>query len=377
MNSNTLRTLSSWALIPLAGMAPLAALAATADICAEGQLCYGGEIVPSAGEGEGAPVAAGAIDQLGGPLGTVTSQSVRGQLEHVQTRLRALRTGNDSTQGKRPKRFGLYIASWGDHISQDAAADRSEFKVLDRALTVGADTRLDDDVVLGGAIGATRANTRFTGSASRQDSDGYSATVYGSWSPTPATYVSATLGQVSNHFDLQRDTGGGSVATASTRGTALGLSISGGYDHVSGPWTLSPFIRWDGVTTRIAAFDESGSPAAVSVDAQRMRANSWNLGTNAQYSIPVSWGVVLPYARVEWTRRTDSGSGSASARMLSDNSALLVPSGDDKGRSYGAWAVGTSTLMQNGVSAFVDFESGFGQQGYRIRRIAAAVRIEM
>jgi hypothetical protein len=108
-----------------------------------------------------------------------------------------------------------------------------------------------------------------------------------------------------------------------------------------------------------------------------MRANSWNLGANAQYSIPVSWGVVLPYARVEWTRRTDSGSASASARMLSDNSALLVPSGDDKGRSYGAWAVGASTLTQHGVSAFVDFESGFGQQGYRIRRIAAAVRIEM
>ncbi|HET9642361.1 MAG TPA: autotransporter outer membrane beta-barrel domain-containing protein [Burkholderiaceae bacterium] len=335
------------------------------------------------------------LGQLSAPITTVQTTRVRNLLNQVQTRLRTLRAGAstpafdapgvslpDISGGKdedrKSRRLGAYVMGLGDYLRNDANTSDAGFKVNTKSLMLGADYRLNGSWVVGGALGISHTDVRFDGgSQSRQDSDGYSGTAYASWSLTPSTYVSATLSYEASDFDIARDNGGSSILRASTKGHGLGLSLSAGHDIVVGAWSFSPYVRWDSVTARIHGFDEVGGVDAVSVSSQRSRSDTLNIGSQVQYSIPVSWGVVLPHARVEFTRRTDSHQNSPSARLLNGNTALLIPTSADTDRSYGNWAIGVSSITQRGVTLFCDYEAGFALQGYRSQRITVGLRSEL
>lgn len=353
--------------------------------------------IASEGPGTESPTQA-TLGQLSTPLTTAQTTRVRNLLNQVQTRLRTLRAStstpafespgialpeksvdkDEGGESRQSRRLGAYVFGIGDYVKRDESASESEFKVNTKTLMLGVDYRLSDSWVIGGALGLGHTNVRFgNGSQSRQDSDGYSGTAYVSWSLTPATYVSATLSHEESNFDIVRDNGNGSILTSSTRGHGLGLSLSAGHDIIMGAWSFSPYVRWDTVTARIGAFDEAGSADAVSVGSQRSRSDTLNVGSNMQYSIPVSWGVVLPHARVELTRRTDSQQKSPNARLLNGNTTLLIPTSADTDRSYGNWAIGVSSITQRGVTLFCDYESGFALQGYRSQRITVGLRSEL
>ncbi len=253
----------------------------------------------------------------------------------------------------------------------------SEFRVRNETLTLGADKRMSETFVVGGAVALVNGRTTFTNSRSRQKYDSNSLTGYASWNLTSASYVAATLNHDWGKFSLERDGGVGSVAKASTRGTSTGLGLSGGYDHVMDALTLSPYVRWDTLFTRVRAFDEYGSTDAVSVGAQRMRSRSINLGLNTQYNIPQNWGVLLPYGRVEWTNRRDKAASAPSARLLSDNSALLIPTAGQDNRDYGTFAVGLNAITPHGYSLFLDYQRAFGLKGYQLEHISLGVRFEL
>jgi outer membrane autotransporter protein len=150
-----------------------------------------------------------------------------------------------------------------------------------------------------------------------------------------------------------------------------------GHDLVIGAWSVSPFVRWDAVRVRVDAFQEAGSSDAVAVEAQRLRSQTLSGGANVQFSVAQSWGLLLPYLRVEWSERQDRPGGQAGARLLADNSPLLIPTAGEERRHSGALAVGLTAVTQRSFSAFLDFQTGFAQQGYRIQRFGAGLRFEL
>jgi uncharacterized protein YhjY with autotransporter beta-barrel domain len=310
------------------------------------------------------------LDVLSAPLVKASAAIGRERMNEAHQRLQELRLRPSSAAR-------LYTHTSRERETQSAVDNRSEFRVLNQAFTLGADKRFSESFVLGGALALVKGRTRFTGNQSQQDSDGSSVTGYASWNLTSASYLAATLNHDWNKFSLQRDGGGGSLARASTRSTSTGLGISGGYDHVSGAWTFSPYARWDTLFTRVRGFNESGSTDAVSVGAQRMRSSSVNLGLNAQYNIPQNWGVLLPYARAEWTNRLDKAASTPTARLLSDNSALLIPTAGKDNREYGNVALGLNAITPHGYSFFLDYQRAFALEGYRLERITLGVRVEL
>jgi outer membrane autotransporter protein len=255
--------------------------------------------------------------------------------------------------------------------------DRSEFRTKNTTLTLGADKRLSDTVVVGAALGWINGRTRFTSNLSRQKMEGSSLAGYASWNVTPTTYVALTMNHDWSKFALERDGGVGSLAKANTRSTSTGIGLSGGYDHVHGAWTFSPYARWDTLQSRIRGFDEYGSSDAVSVGAQRMRSQSINVGLNTQYNMPQSWGVLLPFARVEFTNQRDQAPSAPSARLLSDNSPLLIPTASKDNRDFGTFAMGLNAITPHGYSFFLDYQRAFGIKGYRLEHLTLGVRFEL
>lgn len=340
---------------------------------------------------ETAAPSAPTLDQLSTALTGLQTQRVRSRLNETQAHLRTLRAsaamplfdvqGVPLPEGKKeaasPQRLGVYVGGFGDYLRQNASATRSELKARTVSLSLGADYRLDDAWVMGANIGVSDSHATFSGSSSDQKSKGKQATAYASWSLSPTVYVTATLSYEVSKFDTVRDSGSGQLSIASPRGRGLGVSLSGGQDFAFGPWSIGPYVRVDSVTSDIDAFEEHGSEAAVSVGAQRTRSNTFNIGAQTQLSVPVSWGVVLPYLRLEASRRSDSTQQAATATLLSDNTALLVPSDADTRGSYGSVALGVSGVNQGGISWFADWENGIAQKGYRTQRFGFGLRFEL
>lgn len=115
----------------------------------------------------------------------------------------------------------------------------------------------------------------------------------------------------------------------------------------------------------------------MSVGAQQVRSNTLNGGAQIQLSVPVSSGIVLPYVRLELTRRSDKTSQAPTATLLNGNTTLLIPTTADTSSTYGNLALGVSYLNQHGVSWFADYESGVAQKGYRSQRFGLGLRFEL
>jgi len=334
------------------------------------------------------------LSQVASALTTLQTDHMRRHLSQADARLRLLRAGRtgprfdvqgvplptapkDEAGSGRNNRLGFYVSGLGDYLRQAAAAGQSELTSRTDMLSIGADYRLNDDWAFGANVGASRSRVSFASSASRQRSRGTQATAYASWSVTQAAYLSATLSHEANRFDLTRDDGTGLLSYGSPRGRGWGFSLSGGRDFAHGPWSVGPYVRWDHIISRVDAFDETGSDSALSVSAHRTRSNTLNVGAQTQFSIPVSWGLVLPHVRVELTRRKDSTSQAANATLLIDNSPVFESTGAEIDRNYGSVAVGVAGVNQGGASWFADWESTVAQQGYRARRIVLGLRFEL
>ncbi len=334
------------------------------------------------------------LGQLTTPLTTLQTSRTRSHLNQAQARLRMLRASRTTPQfdvqgvplpeGKkeagdstREQRLGVYIAGLGDRLRQKNTPNQSEFTARTTSVSVGADYRLNDAWVMGANAGVSDSRIGYSSLASKQESTGTQATAYASWSPTPTTYLSAALSYEASKFDLTRDDGNGQLSFASPRGRGLGFSLSGGRDFSTGPWSFGPYVRWDSVNSRINAFDETGSPSAVAMGSQSLRSDTLNLGAQTQFSVPVSWGVMLPFVRMELSHRNDKTRQAATATLLSGNTPLLLPTATNFSDTYGTVGLGVSGVNQGGMSWFVDYESGLKQNGYRNQHLGLGLRFEL
>ena len=334
--------------------------------------------------------------ELATPLMAVQGQRIKSNLDHAQSRMRTLRanrnvpafdvqgvplpvkkTDDPAAAARETRRLGVYLLGLGDYLRQNRSDTQSEFKLRSTALSVGADYRLSDEWVFGANAGGSNARIDFAETLSEQKSRGGQVTAYTNWSITPSAYVSATVSYEATRYALQRDDGLGGVAEARPGGRGLGLSLSAGRDMNFGAWSVGPYVRIDSVTSRVEAFEESGSTEAISVSRQTVRSTSYNLGAQVQTSVPVSWGLVLPYVRLEATHRTQRTRDAASASLVNGNTTVLIPNTADTSAGYGNVALGLSSVHQGGMSWYVDYETGVAQKGYRSQRLGLGLRFEL
>lgn len=336
------------------------------------------------------PIEGQVRQQLSAPLQTLQVNRVRGHLENAQARMRLLRAGRlaaldvqgvplPQRQGEAaaPQRAGVYVLGLGDYLRQNRSSTQSEFTLRTTALSVGADYRLNDAWAFGGNVGASRSELGFADSLSRQAGRGSQGTAYASWSFTPESYLNATVSYEATRFELTRDDDTGDLSYSSPKGSGVGLSLSAGRDFVLGAWSIGPYLRWDHIRSTVEAFEETGGATALAIGRQRVTSSTVNLGTQAQLSVPVSWGIVLPYARVEYTHRVDKTAQSPTATLLNDGTTLLLPTAADTRADHGHVALGLTGVNQQGVSWFADFQTGVALKGYRSRRLSLGMRVEL
>jgi outer membrane autotransporter protein len=392
MNRSAIRNLCSLAMVPAAFLGTQKAgsqvlppqisqsfcqsstTLSAADLAACAAAGYGGQATPAPlSPPQATPSSPAGLDALTAPSLVSTTEDIRHRLDAGRGRARTLRAGTPvASQG-----FQWQFGNDADRIAQDPAPGLSDFALRANTVSVGADRRLGESWAVGGSMALTRTHIAFSGNQSRQKASSDNVTLYGLWSPASAASATLSASHERTSFRVQRDGGLGQIAGSTPQGSGSGLALSAGYDFMLGAWSISPFVQADRILTRVGAFEESGSNDASAVDSQKLRSSTLNAGFNIQFSTAQSWGLLLPYARVELSQRQDRMGGESRGRLLADGTALLIPTPAEGDRRYGSVALGITAVTQRALSAFVDIQSGFGHSGYRVQRLGLGLRYEL
>ena len=331
------------------------------------------------------------LDQVRFQQYPAVTQNLRVSLDgQSMPSLSAFALANDK-DGKAPVGGGAAaddpFARWGVFVNGDVSigkqstvqspgATQTGFKLTSKGVTVGADYRLENNSVLGAAVGFLRADTDLYENMGTQDAKGYSFSLYGSWVPVPAAYVDLIFNVGHNTYDSQRtQMGTADPATSNTSGDQWGVALSAGYNFHQGPVTAVPYARVEYIDAKVDGFTESGAPGeALTVSEQRVKATTLSIGGQASYAISTTWGVLLPYGRVEFQHVAQSNVQTVYAGLVGALvPATLIPTlGQDK--TFGNFAVGATALFGHNVSAFFNYEQLFGQDDYRQQKYTLGFR---
>ncbi|QHE84572.1 autotransporter outer membrane beta-barrel domain-containing protein [Hydrogenophaga sp. BPS33] len=174
-------------------------------------------------------------------------------------------------------------------------------------ITVGADRRFSDKLVLGVGSGIAYERQKIGSNGTRSKGDSYSLSVYGSYQPADGFFIDGLLGYGSLSFDARRFvTGNGLMAYSKRSGSQWFSSLTGGYDHefeMGGRQMLiAPYARLDLVRTRLKATTENGGgPFDLHYSAQDIPTTSLALGVRGETTVFLQGGTVArPYVRVEY-----------------------------------------------------------------------------
>ena len=112
----------------------------------------------------------------------------------------------------------------------------------------------------------------------------------------------------------------------------------------------------------------------MTVSEQRVKSTTLSLGGQVSYSISTSFGVVIPYGRLEFQHIAQSSAQTVYAGLA----GIVAPATDhsDAGqdKSFGNYAVGVTGMFAKNVSAFFNFEQLFGKDDYSQQKYTLGFR---
>ncbi|MCU7927610.1 MAG: autotransporter domain-containing protein [Candidatus Thiodiazotropha sp. (ex Dulcina madagascariensis)] len=288
-------------------------------------------------------------------------------------------------------RLGVFITGDISTGSKDETDLESGVDFDTYGITVGADYRITNHFILGGAVGYIDTDAELEHNAGDLDTQGYSLSLYGTYYSEQNYFVdfSATYGK--NDFDQKRSIiyplGGLNInqsLKADYDGDIYSLFIGSGYDFNRGAWTFGPradveYIKSDvdGFTEEISDPTAPGGGWATRIGETDQRWLTLNVGGRASYTQGMDWGVLIPYARLDWLHEFEDDAQIITAHFVSDpaGNAINIET-DDPDRDYLRLRIGTSAQFQNGVVGFIDYGTILAHSDWSSHTISAGLRME-
>jgi len=273
-------------------------------------------------------------------------------------------------------RLGIFANGQGSFGNQSATSREPGFDFHTAGLTVGADYRVTDQLILGLAVGYLRTKMGLEFSAGDSRVDGYSVTAYGNYFILPKLYLDgiATFGW--NNYDIER-TDVNATAKADTDGTQFAFSMGTGYNFNAGPFTFGPTARVNYTRVHIDGYRERGAdPLNVTIARQTIESVTSDVGGQASYAISLNWGVLTPLVRFDWEHEYKNNSRVVTSALVADPTFGGSARTNNPDRDYFNLGAGLSATMKAGVSAFLYFEETRGRAHFTNHSFSGGVRVE-
>ncbi|WP_317705760.1 autotransporter outer membrane beta-barrel domain-containing protein [Methylomarinovum caldicuralii] len=334
----------------------------------------------------------------------VVNTSVLGRLQTLHAGLDSVRfAGVQLYQDGQPLRGGNAgseafgkLGVWLNgsyHLGEvDSTRDVKGFTFKNWSVTAGADYKILESVVVGGAFTYITSDNDFKHKGGESDNDSYIGSLYGSFYPIENLYVDVlgTYGHI--NFDIDRkisyrlasstDPDNFDVvntkAKGDTDGRQWGLTLSTGYNFHWQSVKFTPYARFSYLKLDIDNYRERGGQGwALRFDSQDIESMKSIVGGRLAYAISLPWGVVVPQARGEWHHEFRDPSRTIKASFVGDplgqKFSIFVPHPDEDYAIFGGDL--TATFAQ-GISAFVGYEALVGYDRISSHRVTLGARVQ-
>jgi uncharacterized protein YhjY with autotransporter beta-barrel domain len=385
--------------------------------------------------------------------GSAASEFANSQLSNLAARLNALRFGargftitgfnaiesdgeilvagaHDSHRGGGASADGESFSSWGGFVNGSFGYGKKNDTDLENAfdfdgseVTFGIDYRFQNNFVIGGVGGWKRQNIDFDEAASdirvvdgEMEMDGLSGIVFGLYQ-ADRFFASGSLGFETVDYDVERNIKYGSNnpdigsanSTAFSTPTAdlITATLNLGYAFHASRFTVEPYVNIEYKDITIGAFNEERSVNQIgnvdddafnlNIAEQTIESTLAMVGLRFQYTFTPSFGVIVPFARIESrnelsndSRLIFAGYGALEGTDFERGEGLLtfaVPT-DQIDTSYYKWTVGFSAVIRGGrqrqlngpvtggLMGYVQYESIEDLENYEQQVISAGIRYE-
>lgn len=287
------------------------------------------------------------------------------------------------------EKIGVFIGGTISLGDKDKTDNEDGFEFTTRGLTAGVDYRLNDQAVIGSAIGYSSTDTDIDSNGGEIDSDSLSLSVYGTYYRTDNYFIEGILSYAWNNFDQNRNisyqlVGQDAVnqtAYADYDGDQLSIALGTGMHINKGALTLTPTGKLEYIDTNIDSYGEkingtgAGSGWGVALDDQNLDSMTLTLGINATYAISQNWGVLLPQASVEWVKEFEDDSRLVSGYFLGDQTQeKFILNMDEVDNSYFNLRLGVSGQFENGATGYAYYQRLIGYSNLSVDTIGLGFR---
>ncbi|HTA65167.1 MAG TPA: autotransporter outer membrane beta-barrel domain-containing protein, partial [Xanthomonadaceae bacterium] len=262
-------------------------------------------------------------------------------------------------------------------------------------LTFGVDYRVNDGLVLGGALGYTHQSTTLVDGQGDLTMHGWNLSGYATRYWKNDWYIDSSITWGDNNFDSRRiidyalPLPDGSVETvdqlaqASSGGNDLAGSLTFGRDFHNKALAYGFYgkLQYDHET--FDSFTEQldqnlpGSGLGLRVDSRANTSVASVLGAKIDYTESMNWGVMIPHAEVEWQHefRTDPNTFTAFFADDPTDTPILIQ-GNEIDADFFRLGVGMSFVFPQGRSAFLLYDRTVGRQGITEYNLTLGFRME-
>jgi outer membrane autotransporter protein len=275
-------------------------------------------------------------------------------------------------------RLGIFATGQGSFGAQDATSKELGFDYHTSGITVGADYRFTDQLVLGMAFGYLRTKAAFDSSFGDSAANGYNLSAYGSYYILDRLYVDGIVTGGWNTYNSERNIPDATAtANSNTNGTQFSVSVSTGYNLNVGAFGFGPTGHVNYVQLHIDGYQESGASLFnVAVGSQNIESLTTAFGGQATYAISMPWGVLTPLLRFEWEHEYEGNSRTLKGTLVANPATTAVAQTDNPDRDYFRLGAGVSATFQRGVAAFLQFDTVLGRSNFSNYAFNTGVRFE-
>jgi uncharacterized protein with beta-barrel porin domain len=287
-------------------------------------------------------------------------------------------------------RWGFFVSGNIGRGETDAIANAPKYDFDIKGLTAGVDYRVNDNFVLGGALGYTRQSSSLDGDQGSLKMEGWSISGYGSWYHAKDWYVDAALNLANNDYRHRRRVSYvlpgetvDQVARADSDGTDFSGSLTIGRDFHRQEWNFGLYGRAQMGRQHFVSYDEdldanfAGAGLALHIDDRSVDNLSSILGGRATWVHSTDWGVVMPQFGLEWQKEYQGDPDTFRAFLITDPTGTpILITGEALDDSYFRLNLGVSAVWPHGRSGFIQYDRIFARDGNEQETLTIGGRFE-
>ena len=222
-------------------------------------------------------------------------------------------------------------------------------------ITVGVDTKMDDDKILGVAlrVGSTDVDVGTFGS--KVDTNALSLSLYGINSLENSNFLKHVFGVSYLDSDIVRKYEGNTdINTGDREGKQVFGSLNFGREYENGDLIITPTGRIDGSYTALNGYTESGSAAALSYNDQDIKSLMASLGVLIDQDVDLENSTVRSRINLEYSKEFASSSKVVTSYV--SNSESFEYQADNKNRDIYTAGLGLDFKHDQGLIISTDYE---------------------